>query len=242
MTADLDLTDRWLSKIRESFEAEDMALTQSLLDESLQETNSSPKLMEVAGMIAYSRGDFEESIRLIEEASFQIVLTLSGQLTLANAWLRQGQTDSAKTTLLFLAETIERVPSSMLPDLTHGLAKLGEFEAAISVCRNAFDRHPDDDNAVFGVAFYMHRAGYPSELVYNVMAKAVQMDPNSDLYRLNISILSCSLNRFQEAYTHACRLSPARLKAIPCACMKANLLKLFIRFGDSERIALVNHS
>ena len=242
MTADLDLTDRWLSKIRESFEAKDMVLTQSLLEESLQETNSSPKLMEVAGMIAYTRGDFEESIRLIEEASFQIVLTLSGQLTLANAWLRQGQTDSARTTLLFLVETIERVPSSMLPDLTHGLAKLDEFEAAISVCRNAFDRHPDDDNAVFGAAFYMHRAGYPSELVYNVMAKAVQMDPNSDLYRINISIICCSLNRFQEAYTHACRLSPERLKAIPCSCMKVILRKLFIRFEDKERSDLINQS
>ena len=231
--------ETWIAKVKEAFQAGDDVLTQSILEEAICETDSDPKLMEIGGMIAYTRGDMQECIRLIESAMFHIRLTISGQLTIANAWLATGEKERARMTLAFLVEIVDRVPCRMLPDLTNALSGLEEYELALAVCRQAFERHPDDDNAVFGAAFYMHRAGYPPQLVYGAMAKAVALDPGSDLYRLNISIVCCSLQRWDEAYRHACRLPLMALETIPCKCMAVQMKELFQRFEDIERRARV---
>ncbi len=226
----------WLENIKQSYQSKDDVLTASLVQLALSETDYHPRILEVAGMIAYTCGHIEDAIEFIERASFEIRLSISSQLTLANAWLSQGDVESAKLTLRFLVEVIERVPCSMLPDLTHALAKIEDFNSAIRVCRVAFERHPDDDNAVFGAAFYMNRAGYPKRLVYGVMARAIELDATSPVYRLNMACICCSLNFWDEAYTHACRLSPDELKTIPCKCTSAQMLKLFQRFGDQQRL------
>lgn len=237
-----DKVELWVERIKQAYLSNDSALTESLIDQALQETDDDARLIEIKGMIAYQNGDIRESAHLIETAMFEIGLSISGQMTLANAWLSLGEQDRARTTVSFLVEVIERVPCSMLPDLTNLLSALKEYELAIVVCRVAFARHPDDDNAVFGAAFYMHRAGYPPELVKNMMFKAVEMNPDSSLYQVNLAIVCCSLNEWDTAYSWACRLSDRALGAIPCGCMIDTMVELFQRFDDFERIQKLNYT
>ena len=215
-------------------------LTDSLIELALDESGNSRTLREVAGKVAYAHGDSDEAVRLIESAMFEISLSISGQLTLANAWMDRDESELARSTLRFLVEIIDRVPCSYLPELTHALARVKEYELAIVVCRNAFDRHPEDDNAIFGAAFYMNKAGYPPELIRNSMRKAVDLNPDSQLYGLNLAVLCCALRSWDEAYRHACRLSDAAIRSIPCKCLANRLKALFQRFDDAERLELIS--
>ena len=231
--------DQWIDRVKDAYLNSDAVLTDSLLQEAIAETDSAPQLLEIAGMIAYRKGEAVEAIRLIEAAMFEIGLSISAQLTLANAWLQVGNIDSSRTTASFLVDVVDRVPCSMLADLTHILSALQEYELAIVACRKAFERHPDDDNAIFGCAFYMHRAGYPLELVKNVMLKALELKPTSQLYQVNLAVVYCSLNQWEAAYLSACRLSDQALSSIPCDCMVRQLTDLFKRFDDQSRLTKV---
>lgn len=238
--SELDKVSLWVQRVKQAYLSDDQALTNSLMDQAMDDTNSAPRLLEVSGIIAYRSGNIEEAIRLIEAAMFEVGLSIAGQLTLANAWLRIGELESARTTAAFLVEVLDRVPCSMLTDLTHLLAALQEYELAIVVCRTAFERHDDDDNAVFGAAFYMYRSGYPLELVKSVMLKAVQMNPSSQLYLVNLAIICCALEAWNEAYSHACRLTDQSLNSVPCGCMVEKLSDLFTRFDDFARLEKLN--
>lgn len=230
----------WIERIQGAYLTGDLTLASSLVEQALPETGDAPRLLEIAGMLAFEQGNFNSSVRLIESAMLEISLSLASQMVLAKAWLKQGDRDSAETTLRFLVEMIDRLPCSMLPDLTHALADIRRYELAISVCRTAFTRHPEDDNAVFGAAFYMRRSGYPLELVKNVMMHAVDLNPDSQLYRANVALVCCDLDLWEEAYSHTCRLPDAAIESLPCACMVAQFRKLFVRFSDHVRLDLIS--
>lgn len=240
MCENSEAVDQWCERVKQAYLANDQVLTDALLEQAIKETNSAPRLVEIGGQIAYVRGDIDKAIRLIGTAMTEISLSVSAQLTLANAWLQKGNKEAAETTLVFLVEIIDRVPCSMLPDLTQALAKLEKYEHAISVCRVAFDRHPDDDNAVFGAAFYMFRAGYPLPLVRSTIAKAIELDPSSEVYRLNMANVCCSMQLWNEAYSNACKLSAKSLSTIPNNCIRAQLAELFQRFEDEDRLEQMN--
>ena len=233
--SDIREIEGWIDRVRECYLADDQVMTDKLLGEALEKTNNAPQLMEIAGMIAYKYGDFEESIRLIEAAMFEISLSISGQLTLANAGLQTGDWELARTMACFLVEIIDRVPCSMLPDLTELASALEEYELAVCVCRAAYARNPSDDNAVFGVGFYMYRAGSPLELAKYMMNKAVCMNPESQVYRVYVATIHCLLGEWDTAYSHACQITDRALGGVFCERMVKALAELFLRYEDSSR-------
>lgn len=230
----------WIDRIHAAYQAEDLVVADSLAQRALAETGQPSKLLEIAGIIAYDRENYDETIRLIESAMLETRLSFASQLVLAKAYLKQGKCELAETSLVFLVEMIEQLPCSMLPDLTLAVAELKRFDLALTVCRTAFARHPDDDNAVFGAAFYMYRLGYPIELVKNLMTKAIALNPGSQLYRVNMAVVCCSLSLWKEAYIQTAHVSDEVLQALPCARMIARLRELFIRFNDRRRLLLLS--
>lgn len=230
----------WIDRIRAAYQAKDLEVADSLVQSALDETDQSSKILEIAGIIAYDRGNYADTIRFIELAMIEMRLSFASQLVLAKAYLKRGNREPAETTLVFLVEMIERIPCSMLPDLTHAVAELKRFDLALTVCRTAFSRHPDDDNAVFGAAFYMHRLGYPIELVKNLVAKAIALNPGAELYRVNMAVVCCALSHWNEAYSHAVRVSDECLQSLPCACMVTQLRNLYARFEDHHRMLLLS--
>ncbi|MEL7499766.1 MAG: hypothetical protein AAFN77_19340 [Planctomycetota bacterium] len=231
-----DAVDYWTEKIKEAFLEDNLSLASSLADSALDETNSAPALMEIAGLIAFHQKDLGRAIQLIEAAMFETPLSITSQMALAEIRLEIKEPDSAFSILEFLVEIVERVPCSMLPKLTHMLAEVDRYEEAVAVCLEAHKRHPEDSNAIFGAGFYMHRAGHPLPLVAGAMVKAVEIRPRSFLYRLNLSVVLCWLEEWDQAYAHACCLSEKALGCIPCDCMAEQIKSLFERFEDTKRL------
>ena len=116
-------------------------------------------------------------------------------------------------------------------------ADLQRFDWAVEICQEAFRRHPDDDNAVFGAAFYMRELGYPLEIVRGVVANAVTLNPSSNIYRVNYAIVCASLGDWAEAYRQACMLPERALSTLPCPCSRKLLAEAFQRFEDDDRLA-----
>ena len=234
-----EAVQRWISRIWDAYNSDGATAAAHVANEGIIATDRAPKLLEISGIIAYERNDFDLAIAQIGDAMREIRLSFASQFVLAKSWLKTNRQDDAESTLVFLVEMIEQVPCHMLPDLTQTLASIGRDDLALVVCRTACDRHPEDDNAVFGVAFYMHRCEYPTELVKNIIAKAIELHPNSNVYRVNMAAVCCTLEYWNEAYEHACRLPDSALSSIPCKCMVKQLRDLFERFDDHQRLGLV---
>jgi len=233
-------TKSWFKKIRAAYVSRDLLLAASLAEQAIHETRQSPVLSEIAGVIAFERGEYRDAARLIESAMFEIRLSYAGQMVLCKAWLKIGQNEFAETGIAFLVECIDDLPCALLADLTIAAAELKRYDLALSVCRAAFARHPCDDNAAFGAAFYMQKLGYPPELVKNVLAKAIELNPESHVYRLNYVAICVMVDHWREAYVHACKLPLDALASIPCECSKQRMRELFERFNDSLRLESID--
>ncbi|MDB4778099.1 hypothetical protein OAG68_01455 [bacterium] len=177
---------QWIERIKSAYVDKDFPRADQLIAHAMEETGSAPKLLEIAGMLAYERGDFRESIGLLEGAMFEICLSISAQLTMVNAWLKVGNQKSAETALVFLVDVIDRVPCTMLRDLTHSVVEIGREDLAAKICQTAFQRHPDDDNAAFAIGYYAYRSGGSAELALRYMHIATELNPDSSFYRINL--------------------------------------------------------
>ena len=229
----------WAKRIKAAYALDETVIAYSLAEQAIAQTNNDPEILEIAGMLAFDRGELNLAKELIQRAMFEVSLSVSSQLVLAEVAVKDQNHDEAKLILEFLVEIADRVPCSLLPRLTHLLSGLRMYQLALAICREAFRRHPEDDNAVFGVAFYMYRAGYPLTLVHNVMARAVEMKPHSSLYRINLAAICCYLEQWQVAYDHACEASDATIRNLPCQCMATQMKQLFLKFDDHARLKLL---
>ena len=229
----------WINRIGSAHLSGDYVIADSLAQQALAETSDAPKILEIAGVIAFYRHRYDEAINQIERAMFVVPLSFTSQMVLARAFLKEDMPERSLTTIRFLVEVVERIPCEMLAELTRIASELQHFDLALSVCREACMRHPDDDQAVFGAAFYMHRLGYPVELVRNLMIKAIGLNPNSQFYRLNLASIYCSTGDWENAYDQIRRVPGEALATIPCGCMYSMLHDVLHRFNDHERLKIL---
>ncbi|MDG1512142.1 MAG: tetratricopeptide repeat protein [Mariniblastus sp.] len=227
----------WIERVRSAYVSCNYPLATKLMEQALIETKSAASLLEIAGMMAYERGQYQEAIRLIEAAMFEVCLSISGQLTLANACLKVGNVATAETTLSFLVECVDRVPCAMLLDLTHNLVEIGRDDLAIEVCRAALSRHPGDDNAAFGVGFYIYRSGGSLEWAQMYMSRAVELNPLCSMYRVNLAIVHAELGQWAEAYFQTTQVQVSEVRNLSCGCLVERVKDIYLHFEDYERLA-----
>ena len=233
----------WINRIGSAHLSGDYVIADSLAQQALTETSNAPKILEIAGVIAFYRHRYDEAITQIERAMFVVPLSFTSQMVLARAFLKVDMPERSFTTIRFLVEVVERLPCEMLPELTRIASELQHFDLALSVCREACMRHPEDDQAVFGAAFYMHRLGYPIELIRNLMIKAIDLNPTSQFYRLNLASIYCSTDDWEKAYDQIQRVPDQALATIPCGCMYSMLHDVLNRFNDHARLkVLMTHN
>ncbi|MEL7496549.1 MAG: hypothetical protein AAFN77_03000 [Planctomycetota bacterium] len=229
----------WIERIKTAYVANDYPLANSLMGQALVETDSKSQLLEIAGMMAYERGEFRESIRLIESAMFEVCLSISGQMTLANAWIKLNNLTAAETTLTFLVESVDRVPCSMLPDLTQNVVQIGRDDLAAIVCEAALARHPGDDNAAFGAGFYLFRSGGSLKSAMAYMSRAVELNPICTMYRVNLAIVCKALGKWEMAYFQASEIPVSEIQKLRCECVVNQLNEIYLHFEDYERLAKI---
>ena len=227
----------WIERIKSAYIARDYPQVNRLMKQALVETDLSPSLLEIAGIMAFERGEYEESIRLIETAMIEICLSISGQLTLAKAWVEVGNYDAAETTLVFLVELINRVPCAMLPDLTRTVVQIGRDDLAIEICKTVLARHPYNDKAAYGVGFYLLRSEGELSLAKAYMRRAVTLNPKCWMYRVSLAIICVALGEWDSAYSQATKIPVSEIKQLPCECLVSQIKEIFLHFEDFERLA-----
>ncbi len=231
--------ERWIERIKAAYLEGDISVANSLLFDALEETSHAPKLLEIAGMLAYIDEDYELSVELIERAMFELPMSISAQMTLANAKMKLRKFDDAAITLEFLVEQVGRVPCSMLADLTHAVSEIGRDDWAIETCLEASRRHPHDHEAIFAVGYYQWRLGIDLDVARTFMEQAVQMQPESSRYRILLSSLLVDLGDDECAYDQIKTVPLENLASINCDCRREQFRNLFRQQHDFLRMATV---
>ena len=197
----------WIEKIESTYFDGEIAVAKSLLVEAIEETDAAPQLLKISGLLEYIEGNYKQAIELIERAMFEITLSITAQMTLANALLKVGECDKVEVVVEFLVEQIVRVPCSMLTNLTYVACAIGRHDLAHDVCVEAFRRHPKDHCALFGIGFHMLRCNRDPDKARVYLEQAVEMSAGASFYRAEFSALLIDLGDPDAAYE--------QIKAIP---------------------------
>lgn len=219
------------------YEARQYEPLRRLLEEALSLDPDSGRLIELGGLLAYAQGRFGDAVHGFERASLLVALSIEAQLRLAELYARGGRKADARMILAFLASRPD-MAIDHLPILAAGLGRIGEYQLALDACREALRREPDFDEALFGMAFYMHMLDYPNECILPLFRRALSLAPDSDLYRLSLAMMCARAESWQEAYRLCCDLELHRVR---CAnCLKF-MLYVFNKAGDRHRGAACLH-
>ncbi|MBL9081048.1 MAG: hypothetical protein JNK76_04540, partial [Planctomycetales bacterium] len=180
--------DESLCRVAEAYARRDWETCNQLLRDRFVQNPDDGRCLQWLGLVWHAQGAFAAARRALESASLLVPLWVPAQVALAEAYQRCGRRDDALTILRFLAERND-VPTNQLPRISAALGKLGEYALALDVCREASLREVDDDEACFGMAYFMQKLGYPTECVLPLLRRALALEPERPLYRLSVGVV-----------------------------------------------------
>ena len=222
------------SRIYEMWRDKQFAAADALLEAHLTEEPEDGRCWELRGLTRMKMEDDAEALRCLETASASVPLSALGQCGLAECYLQAGKRELAREMLTYLAAEV-RCCTALLPRLAANLGQVGEQRLALQVCREASQREPDRDEPLYAMAYYMRKLQYPTATIASILNRALQLAPESTVYRVALANLYRESERWQEAYQVARGLLPQR---IGCSRCVGYLLKVFREAGD-ERLCRV---
>lgn len=213
------------------YEFGEFADCEELLRTALLRFPDDGRFIQLQGLIRHSQRRDAAACRAFETASLMVPLSATAQLALADVYRRSGRNDDAKTIVSFLA-TRHDLPTLLLPGLTSALGLLGEYQQALEVCREASQRDPEQDEALYAMAYYMNKLDYPLECVAPLLRRALSLAPDSKLYRVSLAVLCARGGDWDEAYTLFAPLDAAEMRCQTCLSFMA---RVFDRRGDEAK-------
>lgn len=210
------------------YELGELAECEELLRTALLRFPDDGRFIQLQGLLWHAHRRFAAACRAFEAASLLVPLSAAAQLALADIYRRTGRNDDARTILSFLA-TRHDLPTILLPGLTAALGLLGEYQQALEVCRDASGRDPEQDEALYAMAYYMNKLEYPLECIVPLLRRAISLAPDSRLYRVSLGILCARSGNWDEAYTYFAPLDAAEMRCQTCVRIMA---RTFDRRGD----------
>jgi tetratricopeptide (TPR) repeat protein len=215
----------------ELYDAQQMEPLETLLKVALLQFPDNGRFIELQGLVWQRQQRFEPARRAFELASSLVPLSIAGQLALADAYRRCGQPADARQILSHLAGR-DDIPTTLLSHLTAGLGHLGEYQLALEVSREAVQREPDRDEAIYGMVFYMSKLNYPTECMLPLLRRAVSLAPERQLYRLGLAWISARAGHWDEAYMVCRGLIAGRIECRNCLHF---VISVFEIVGDDLR-------
>ncbi|MGE3804700.1 MAG: tetratricopeptide repeat protein [Gemmataceae bacterium] len=191
------------------------------------------RLWQVQGIARWLLRDFARSQTCLEQATLLTPLFPLARCALADLYFRSGRCDPALTIYAAIADD-EQFPHSMLPMVASGLGRLGAHRLALKVCRRIARRNPEHHAALFGIAFYLCRLGYPVESYLGRLQQAHRLNPDMIAYRLNLAAAYFEQGHIELAHELVRNVEPA---AVPCACWLRRVQRILDLAGDDERAA-----
>lgn len=213
------------------YEHGELLACEELLRTALLRFPNDGRFIQLQGLLWHSQRRYSSACRAFEIASLLVPLSHAAQLAQADVYRRCGRTDDARTILSFLV-TRSDLPAILLPGLTSALGLIGEYQQALEVCRDASQRDPEQDQALYAMAYYMNKLDYPVECIAPLLRRALSLAPDSRLYRISLAVLAARSGQWQEAHTLFAPLNPADLKCQTCVRFMA---RVFDHQGDVPR-------
>jgi predicted Zn-dependent protease len=213
------------------YEHAELPECEELLRTALLRFPNDGRFIQLQGLLWHAQRRYSSACRAFEIASLLVPLSHAAQLAQADVYRRCGRNDDARTILSFLV-TRSDLPAILLPGLTAALGLIGEYQQALEVCRDASQRDPEQDQALYAMAYYMNKLDYPLECIVPLLRRAMSLAPDSRLYRISLAVLCARSGRWHEAYTLFAPLSPGELKCQTCVRFMA---RVFDHQGDTTR-------
>ncbi|MCE9604448.1 MAG: hypothetical protein K8U03_06025 [Planctomycetia bacterium] len=189
------------------------------------------RFIQLQGLLWHAQRRYSSACRAFEVASTLVPLSPAAQLAMADVYRRCGKKDDARTILNFLV-TRSDLPAIMLPGLTAALGLIGEYQQALEVCRDASQREPEQDEALYAMAYYMNKLDYPLECVVPLLRRAISLAPDSRLYRISLAVLCARSGNWEESYM---LFAPLRIADMNCQTCVRFMARVFERHGDIAR-------
>lgn len=227
----LSLADEILVRVQNYWQLDDPQSAAEVAEQATADAPWDGRLWELLGLARKKLRDTEGARRCLETANSLVPLSVAAQCALADCYLSEGHKDAARVILTHVASSTH-CPTQNLAELAAGLGRVGEFELALKSCRVASEREPDRDEPLYGMAYYMRRLRYPTEMIAAVVAQAHWLDPASMIYRLALATLYVELNRPNDAHLLVRGVCVDHLKCRNCL---TKLERLFERVGNEEQ-------
>lgn len=189
------------------------------------------RLIQLQGLVWHARRRYAAATRAFELATTLVPLSLAAQLAMADSYRRGGRADDARTILNYLAERPD-MPTVLLPNLTAGLGMVGEYQAALDVCRQASQREPDCSEPIYGMAYYMNKLHYPPEVILPLLRRSLEMAPDCKTYRVSLAVMCGRAGHWDEAYELFVEIDPGK---VGCQTCIGFMVHVYERVGDHVR-------
>jgi len=225
------LANEILARVKSYWQLDDPQAAAEVAEQATADAPWNGRLWELLGLARKKLNDTDGARRSLETANSLVPLSVPAQCALADCYLREGRKEAARVILTHIAANTA-CPTANLAELAAGLGRVGELELALRSCRLASEREPDRDEPLYGMAYYMRRLRYPTEMIAAVVAQAQRLDPASITYRLALATLYLELNRPDDAHLLVRGLRVERLKCRNCL---AKLERIFERVGNSTQ-------
>ncbi len=206
-----------------------------LVESALEHYPDEGRLWEMLGITHHALREFAQATSALETATMLAPLSHAAQIALASCYLVSKHLEPARSIYEHLA-SLPDVPTHLLPNLAAGLGRLGELHLALDVHRERAHREPDCDKPLFAVAQYMHRLGYPVELIVPIVQKALELAPDRILYRVDLALLLQQCGDHEQAYQLLTAVVPDQLATVHCPPRLHGLVKIFVLAGDDARL------
>ena len=211
-----------------------LAAAADYLDNVLQHSPQDAEALELKGVIHRATGRFEVAVVSLETAQSIRPLSCTARLALADCYSICGRAESARSIYQDLSQ-LPDLPYSLLSDVAAGAARVGDYGVALEVCQTALERDPGSDQALYGVVFYMSKAGLPAVEILPLARQLMEQAPSVFLYRVAVVTLLESLDDLVAGYLVIADATPAELKSLECPCCVQRLMELYGEFGDPMR-------
>ncbi|WP_161603402.1 tetratricopeptide repeat protein [Blastopirellula marina] len=206
------------------------------VDAALTEGEIAADALELKGVILQMQGSHEAALRTLEHARQLQPLSMAAQLAIADCYCQRGDFEDGRSIYCELSER-DDLPPTLMSCLAEGLGRLQEFDRARRVCELAVQHNPDCHAALYGVVFYMCRAGEPAEKSIPLVERLIDLAPRVFRYRMSLATLYGQQEEQEKAYLAIADASTDELHSVDCTCCVTRLIDLFAQFGDKERAA-----
>ncbi len=184
------------------------------LKRQLQLDAEAGRAWEQLGVLEFARDRREAALYSLEMASLLVPLTHRGQLALAACYATAGFPESARTIYRHLAAAIH-LESDLLANLAAGLARVGEHELALAVCRDAAQRMPGVAAPLLGIARHLRRLRRPAATVLPYLTRAFELDPANTECRISLAWMLHACGRSVDGAELLDSVAVAEVECVP---------------------------